>query len=43
VHGNESAMNDFVSVIAGTMSPTEFFKPERIQQIFAAASGRSAE
>ena len=38
VHGNESAMNDFVSVIAGTMSPTEFFKPERIQQVFAAAS-----
>jgi 2-polyprenyl-6-methoxyphenol hydroxylase-like FAD-dependent oxidoreductase len=40
VHGNPTAMNDFVSVAAGTVSPVEFFDPEHIGQIFAAAANR---
>jgi 2-polyprenyl-6-methoxyphenol hydroxylase-like FAD-dependent oxidoreductase len=38
VHGNQAAMDDFVSVVAGTVSPGEFFDPHHIEQIFAAAS-----
>src|SRR5262249_53776371 len=30
VHGNQAAMDQFVSVVAGTMSPTEFFDSENI-------------
>jgi flavin-dependent dehydrogenase len=30
VHGNQRAMDDFVSVIAATLSPAEFFDPERV-------------
>jgi flavin-dependent dehydrogenase len=37
VHGNQRAMNDFVSVVAGTMSPAEFFDPQNIGQIITAA------
>ena len=29
VAGNQEAMDDFVSVIAGTMSPVEFFDPDQ--------------
>ena len=29
VHGNQEAMDDFVSVIAGTVSPVEFFDPDQ--------------
>ena len=36
-HGNAEAMDAFVSVIAGTMSPVEFFAPEHIGRIMAAA------
>lgn len=42
VHGNQSAMDDFVSVVAATMSPVEFFDPEHIGRIMAAAEQRSA-
>ena len=38
VHGNADAMDDFVSVVAGTVSPVEFFAPENIGQIMATAS-----
>jgi 2-polyprenyl-6-methoxyphenol hydroxylase-like FAD-dependent oxidoreductase len=38
VHGNQVAMDDFVSVVAGTMSPIEFFDPQHIGQIMAAAT-----
>jgi flavin-dependent dehydrogenase len=36
VHGNREAMDGFVSVTAGTMSPVEFFDPENIGRIMSA-------
>jgi 2-polyprenyl-6-methoxyphenol hydroxylase-like FAD-dependent oxidoreductase len=42
VHGNQSAMDEFVSVIAATMSPLEFFDPEHIGGIMAMANDRPA-
>jgi flavin-dependent dehydrogenase len=36
VHGNQAAMDAFVGVTAGTVSPVEFFDPGHIGQIFAA-------
>ena len=38
VHGNRQAMDAFVSVVAGTLSPVEFFHPDHIGQIMAAAA-----
>jgi 2-polyprenyl-6-methoxyphenol hydroxylase-like FAD-dependent oxidoreductase len=38
VHGNVAAMNAFVSISAGTVSPVEFFAPEHIGSIMAAAT-----
>ncbi len=38
VHGNADAMSAFVSVVAGTMSPVDFFDPEHIGRIMAAAT-----
>ena len=37
VAGNQDAMNSFVSVVAGTVSPLEFFDPENIGRIMSAA------
>lgn len=37
VHGNQDAMDQFVSVTAGTLSPAVFFAPESIGQIMGAA------
>jgi flavin-dependent dehydrogenase len=37
VHGNQGAMDGFVSVIAGAVSPAEFFSEENVARIFAAA------
>jgi 2-polyprenyl-6-methoxyphenol hydroxylase-like FAD-dependent oxidoreductase len=37
VHGNQEAMDGFVSVVAGTVSPVEFFSPESIGRITQAA------
>jgi 2-polyprenyl-6-methoxyphenol hydroxylase-like FAD-dependent oxidoreductase len=37
VHGNPDAMNGFVRVISGVVSPAEFFAPENVGRIFAAA------
>jgi flavin-dependent dehydrogenase len=37
VHGNREAMDQFARVNAGTMSPAEFFAPENVGRIFAAA------
>ena len=37
IHGNQQAMNGFVRVIAGVVSPAEFFSDENIGRIFAAA------
>jgi hypothetical protein len=39
VHRNQEAMNDFVSIIAATMSPLEFFDPERIGKLMTTANG----
>jgi flavin-dependent dehydrogenase len=38
VYGNRDAMDSFVSVIAGTVSPVEFFDPEHIGRIMSAVA-----
>jgi 2-polyprenyl-6-methoxyphenol hydroxylase-like FAD-dependent oxidoreductase len=38
VYGNPHAMDAFASVVAGTMSPVEFFDPAHIGQIMAVAA-----
>jgi len=38
VYGNQAAMDDFVSVVAGTVSPAEFFAPDNIARIMAGAA-----
>lgn len=42
VHGNADAMDAFASVAAGTLAPREFFSPEHIGQVMAAAAARAA-
>jgi 2-polyprenyl-6-methoxyphenol hydroxylase-like FAD-dependent oxidoreductase len=37
VHGNQKAMDDFARMNAGTISPAEFFSPENVKAIAAAA------
>lgn len=37
IHGNQKAMDDFARMNAGTISPTEFFAPENVNAITAAA------
>ena len=41
VHGNQAAMDGFARLNAGTISPAEFFAPEKIGVIFAAAASRT--
>jgi 2-polyprenyl-6-methoxyphenol hydroxylase-like FAD-dependent oxidoreductase len=41
VHGNQAAMDEFARLNAGTISPTEFFTPENVEAIFAAAGSRT--
>lgn len=41
VYGNQTAMDDFVSVIAGTMPVQEFFDPENLGQYFEPAESTS--
>ena len=38
VYGNQDAMDSFVSITAGTVSPIEFFDPQNIGQIMGAAA-----
>jgi 2-polyprenyl-6-methoxyphenol hydroxylase-like FAD-dependent oxidoreductase len=40
VHGNQSAMDGFARMNAGTISPAEFFAPGNVQAIMAARSAR---
>ena len=40
VHGNQQAMDAFVSVISGAVSPADYFSEENVGSIFAAAGGR---
>ena len=35
--GFTDAMNDFVSIVAGTLSPVEFFHPDNLNRLLAAA------
>jgi hypothetical protein len=37
VHGNQKAMDEFARMNAGTISPAEFFAPENVKAITAAA------
>jgi 2-polyprenyl-6-methoxyphenol hydroxylase-like FAD-dependent oxidoreductase len=39
IGGNSAAMDQFARMNAGTISPAEFFAPENVGAIFAAASG----
>jgi hypothetical protein len=41
VHGNQAAMDGFARLNAGTISPTDFFTPENVEAIFAAATARA--
>ena len=40
VHGDQNAMDAFVSITAGTMSPIEFFDPDHVAAIFGNAAAR---
>jgi len=40
VHGNQEAMDDFVSVNAATLSPAVFFAPDNVSRIMGAAASR---
>jgi 2-polyprenyl-6-methoxyphenol hydroxylase-like FAD-dependent oxidoreductase len=42
VHGSVGASDDFVSVVAGTVSPLEFFAPENIERLMAAGATEPA-
>jgi hypothetical protein len=37
IHGNQQAMDGFVQMNAGTISPSEFFSPEHVEHIMTAA------
>jgi hypothetical protein len=37
IHGNQQAMDGFVQMNAGTISPAEFLSPENIGSIMATA------
>ena len=41
VHGNQAAMDGFARLNAGTISPTDFFSPQNVATIFAAAGSRA--
>jgi 2-polyprenyl-6-methoxyphenol hydroxylase-like FAD-dependent oxidoreductase len=38
IHGNHTAMDAFVSITAGTLSPVEFFDPAHLQALMAPAA-----
>lgn len=42
VQGNQEAMDQFVSVVAGTVSPAEFLSPENIGRIMSTAGAAAA-
>jgi flavin-dependent dehydrogenase len=43
LHGNPAAMDAFVSMVAGTLSPVDFFAPEHIGPIMASAHEQATE
>jgi hypothetical protein len=38
IHGNQTAMDSFIQVVSGVVSPADFFAPENVGRIFAAAA-----
>ena len=42
IHGNHDAMDAFVSVIAGTLSPVDFFSPDHLGPLLAGAAHASS-
>jgi 2-polyprenyl-6-methoxyphenol hydroxylase-like FAD-dependent oxidoreductase len=38
IHGNQAAMDGFARTVSGVISPAEFFSPENVGRIFAAAA-----
>jgi 2-polyprenyl-6-methoxyphenol hydroxylase-like FAD-dependent oxidoreductase len=38
IHGNQSAMDDFARVVAGTLHAPEFFRPDNVQRLLAAVA-----
>jgi flavin-dependent dehydrogenase len=40
VHGNQKSMDSFARMNAGVTSPAEFFSPENVDRIFAAAAAK---
>jgi hypothetical protein len=42
IQGEPEAMNAFVSVVAGTLSPVEFFDPNHIQRLLAGGGASTA-
>jgi 2-polyprenyl-6-methoxyphenol hydroxylase-like FAD-dependent oxidoreductase len=40
IHGNQAAMDGFMQMNAGTITPAAFFAPENINAIMAATGGR---
>jgi len=38
LHGNQAAMDDFVSVMASTLPAPEFFRPENVERIMTQAA-----
>jgi 2-polyprenyl-6-methoxyphenol hydroxylase-like FAD-dependent oxidoreductase len=40
IHGNPEAMTGFIRVFSGVVSPADFFSPENVGRIFAAAAAR---
>jgi hypothetical protein len=42
IHGNQKAMDGFVQMNAGTISPAQFLSPESIGAIMVASSAASA-
>ena len=42
MHGNRDAMNGFIGVLAGSVSPTAFFGPENTERIMAAATAAAS-
>jgi hypothetical protein len=40
VHGNQEAMDGFVRIISGVVSPADFFSEANVQRIFATAAVR---
>ena len=42
MHGNQEATDAFVSVMAGTLSPPEFFNPDNLGRIMGQANSDGA-